>query len=351
MKFKLFYLVVFWGVCYIPKINAQATKGTDFDFAVQVVENDYAGFSSKVTEKNRAEYDKLKLSIQEAISKGKNEDECIGRYISWFNDAHLRYPIGVKQNKGKTYNYQPDFLAKKIDSSTFIIRIPDFDESRKADIANMVEEYKKSNCKNIIIDIRGNGGGMDFTFDSLLGLIYTHKGVIEGIEWLSSKNNINAFKEFTSKLENEKVRAYYNGICQKMEAHLNEFVNDGKSAMEITSTKVSELPRKVAIIIDGNVASSAEQFVLNAKACSDKVTLYGKDNTMGVLDFSNLNSINMPNSKMTLYYPMSRSKRLPDKGIDETGIKPDIRIKLSNPKTLGTKIDQWTIWISKEMSK
>jgi len=350
MKLKFLSLLVAFITCYLGEVNAQASRGGDFDFAVQVVENDYAGYSSKVTDKNRAEYEKLKLSLREAISKGKNEDNCVGRYISWFNDAHLRYPTsGV--SKGKSYKYTSDMIAKKVDAHTFMIRVSDFDAEKKPVIIDMVEQYKKSGCENLIIDVRSNGGGEDSTFDSLLALIYTHKGVVDGVEWLSTKNNINSFKNIVSKIDNEKVRKYYNRICERLELHVGEFVDNSQSTQEITCNEISDFPRKVAIVIDGNVASSGEQFVLNAKACSDKVTVYGKDNTMGVLDFSNVVPVNLPNSKMTLYYPISRSKRLPDRGIDETGIAPDVRITLPNPKTVGTEIDPWIAWISNDLMR
>ena len=348
MKLKSFFLVVALMACYVCEVKAQASKSGDFEFAVQVIENDYAGFSSKVTEQKQIEYDKLKLSLRTAISKGENENDCIGRYISWFNDAHLYYQTS-QLDKGKNYNYVPATIAKKVDAHTFLIRVSSFGAGEEQSVANMVEQYKTSGCENLIIDIRCNGGGVDDAFLPLIDLIYTHKGVLDGVEWLSSKNNIKAFKESISKMSNEGIRAYYNKICEKMELHPGKFVDDGKPSMEFIRNVVSELPSKVAIVIDGNVASSAEQFVIHAKACCDKVMIYGKDNTMGVLDFSNRISINLPNSNAELYYPISRSKRLPDRGIDETGIEPDVRITLPYPETVDTEIDQWMTWISKDM--
>ncbi|WP_353334267.1 S41 family peptidase [Bacteroides sedimenti] len=348
MKLKLFFVFIALSLFYFCEVKAQASKGEDFEFAVQVIEADYAGYPSKVTEKNRAEYEKFKSSLRARISEGKDEDACIGRYVAWFNDGHLRYPTSSLK-KGKRYEYVPEMVAKKVDDRTFMMRIPDFDESNMQPIADMVEQYKKSGCENLIIDIRSNGGGSDSTFGPLGDLIYTHKGVVDGVEWWASKNNINSFKKVVQGIKNEKSRAYYNGICKQLELHVGEFVVNGKPTLDIVSDTVYDFPRKIAIVIDGSVASSGEEFVLISKACSNKVTVYGKDNTMGVLDFSNVMSVNLPNSKMTLYYPISRSKRLPDRGIDETGIAPDVRITLPDPKKLGTEIDPWMIWISENM--
>lgn len=48
---------------------------------------------------------------------------------------------------------------------------------------------------------------------------------------------------------------------------------------------------------------------------------------------------------------MTRSCRLPDKGIDQTGIAPDVRIPLPLPETLTDNVDTWTLWVAKELEK
>ena len=49
---------------------------------------------------------------------------------------------------------------------------------------------------------------------------------------------------------------------------------------------------------------------------------------------------------------MTRSVRIA-KGIsiDETGIKPDVRIKLPLPKNLTDIIDEWTVWVAHDLEK
>ena len=55
--------------------------------------------------------------------------------------------------------------------------------------------------------------------------------------------------------------------------------------------QVSDAVRKAALIIDNGVASSGEQMVRSIKATSDRTTVYGRDNTLGCLDFSNINVV------------------------------------------------------------
>lgn len=48
---------------------------------------------------------------------------------------------------------------------------------------------------------------------------------------------------------------------------------------------------------------------------------------------------------------MTRSSRLPDEGIDETGIAPDVRISLPLPKVLSDNVDEWVLWIAEDMKR
>ncbi len=76
------------------------------------------------------------------------------------------------------------------------------------------------------------------------------------------------------------------------------------NCLELDSVEV--LPKRVGLIIDGAVASSGEQFVRSALSCSNRMTIYGRDNTLGCLDYSNCNFITLPNSKISVSVPMSR---------------------------------------------
>ena len=48
---------------------------------------------------------------------------------------------------------------------------------------------------------------------------------------------------------------------------------------------------------------------------------------------------------------MTRSYRLPDRGIDPTGIAPDVRIPLPLPDVLTDNVDEWTKWVAADLEK
>lgn len=68
--------------------------------------------------------------------------------------------------------------------------------------------------------------------------------------------------------------------------------------------------------------SSCEGFVLATRQ-SGKVCVVG-EHTGGVLDYANQWHLAVPDSKFVLWYPTSRSQRLPKDPVDVAGISPDI---------------------------
>jgi C-terminal processing protease CtpA/Prc len=100
----------------------------------------------------------------------------------------------------------------------------------------------------------------------------------------------------------------------------------------------------VGIIINDGVASSAEQFLLDAKQ-SSKVLLFGNCNTAGVLDYSNAITEKLPSGKFELTFPMTRSRRLPDHPIDNIGISPDVYVPYPANYQLFDRLDQWVYFV------
>jgi C-terminal processing protease CtpA/Prc len=88
--------------------------------------------------------------------------------------------------------------------------------------------------------------------------------------------------------------------------------------------QVLPYPKKVSVIINQNVASSAEMFLLKARQ-SSKVKLYGA-NTIGAVDYADAVPYKMPCPILTLRISSSRNCRVPAQTFDYIGIKPDVSI-------------------------
>ena len=327
----------------------------DYEGAVYEVENNYAGFSSKTSSPVKLEeYLKLKEKLHKDILNGREGADAVGELYGWFGDYHLRTALaehGKYRKTRKEYvsttkgmrEYNPQAIALKVDNETFLIRFPSCEGDPSLEWVNeSIEAYKKSQCKYLIIDIRGNGGGQDTYYMPYLKLLYDRESMSKGVEIRNSKDNISYVKTQMERLP------WLQEVVSNAENSNEDFIPLVEDHI-IKYDTINSLPIKAAIIIDSNVASSGEQMILDIKGCSSRTIVYGKGNTLGCLDYSNTRRADMRGCGITTYVPMTRSSRLPDNGIDETGIAPDVRISLPLPKKLTNNIDDWVLWVAKEL--
>ncbi|RAJ76754.1 peptidase S41-like protein [Chitinophaga dinghuensis] len=270
-----------------------------------------------------------------------NKVEVIGRNSMKLGNYFLKrvYPDNLPDDPSiKEYfasmSAEAPFLVKRNDN-TFYLRVPSFNQSYREMLDSILTANKAEliKTKNLIIDIRNNGGGSDATYSSIIPFLYTNpiRGV--GVEYYSTKTNNQRMLDFINNPEynfNEKEKAWAKTSYEKLEQHLGEFVNLNDRIVGIdTLPNVYAYPQNVAIIINEGNGSTAEQFLLEAKQ-SKKVKLYGVT-TYGVLDISNMYMLNSPCKDIQLGYALSRSLRIPDFTIDSKGLQPDYFIDKSIP--------------------
>ena len=300
----------------------------DFDFVVDTIEKNYAGFPSKVTESNLSEFESLTTSLRDSFLNAedhKRKEELINAFLAFFNDKH----ISIRANEatpietGST-ELKPSF--RRIDGDTVLISIPSFLPVNYEAINNLIQEQHEvlTNTPNLILDLRGNGGGSDECFNSLLPYVCPESIKVIGADVRSTQGNIDYLRDLTTIHElPEEALLQIKALTALMAENLGGFV-------EMVPTQTIELgevfakPLKVAICIDKECASSTEQFLIFALE-SPKVVLFG-ENTAGCIDFSNIVPAQTPSKNWTLFYPISRSKRIPSKQIDGHGIEPHFRI-------------------------
>jgi len=292
-------------------------------------------------------------------TKGKASIRLNDNIIELHDDTRL-----VRQTNSERYDnallmsYIPEYpngsniypLAMQLSDSTFYLRITSFG----TELGNKLtkKHWKEiTSSPNLIIDIRNNGGGQDNYYSLLSDLIYTEPYETKGVEWYATKNNI---KMYEDALKNGEIRNGEEGILwtktliAEMKKNIDGFVIHplmGKDRI-VSKDTVYAYPKRVGIIINQGNASSAEQFILTAKH-SSKVTLFGNENTAGVLDYSNAIRENLPSNKYELNFPMTRSRRLPNNPIDNIGIAPDILIPYPATEQLFDRLDTWAYFVQK----
>jgi hypothetical protein len=214
--------------------------------------------------------------------------------------------------------------VRKITGKTLYLRISSFNVEYAKTIDSLFKENELlvKETPNLIVDLRGNGGGSDYSYRPILPYLYTNPITTVGVDVLASEDNIKSWESLLADTNiPPEIKSELTSKIAQMKAYPNQYVN---IAPDDTTTyaEVLPYPQKVAILIDKNCASTTEQFLLAAKQ-SSKVTLFG-EHTAGVLDYSNMVAKEFPCMPFKLYYAITRSRRIPKYAIDNIGIQPDI---------------------------
>ena len=335
--------------------SSTETFKDDLDFTIAEVEYNYAGFPL-LTEKELAEYEIMKAAVRDSVDAGAYSDfDGVGHYLAWFQQWHLRTGYDAHGYLWKKefidynahFTYDPQKVSRKVDDDTWLIRFPscsgDPDEKW---IKQSVKDYKASGCKYLIIDIRGNGGGSDQYYEPYLALLYDTPAVLDGVDFFYTKKNLHRMSKLTPLPWLWRLIQSW-GKDKSKERVMWPYVEEHK----IEYSSISTLPVAAALIIDNHVGSSGEAMILDIQASSKRTTVYGRDNTYGVLDISNGTWVELPFSKHYIMIPVTVSHRLPDRGIDKTGIAPDVRLDIPYPTNLTDNVDEWVLWVADDLKK
>ncbi len=376
----------------------------DYDLAVKYIEDNYAGFPDKVVDSTRADYEAMKTRLREQVVNGERPGyDAVAEYTAWFNDYHTRLCRDEVDSQGnwrqyndrywtrKTINYDalmeeynPTPVACKVTDKTFLIRFPScYGDPDMEWIEGSIQQFIGSGCEHLILDIRGNGGGGDDLWGPYWELLANHDGDIPDVEFRNTPANRDTLLSWcdSQELQDEMINRINEEVFFKIEhmqfipgslirmiwglmrhpatASFRMMAIQGKlyrpesipTTIPLHVGKMNGAIHKAALIIDNGVGSSGEELVRELRAASDRTTIYGRDNTLGCLDYSNVTEVELPNSGIYFMVPMSRRVGLPETGIDATGIAPDVRITLPLPARLTDNIDEWIIWVAEQLEK
>lgn len=244
--------------------------------------------------------------------------------------------FGNKWDRGEKY------ICKEIQSNIAYIYLADFNDEEKiqqlyADNAEML-----NNATGLIIDVRGNAGGVDSAFFPLFtyclpnGLTYNkavkpdYSPMDKGMEIIYTDRNC---KKRTELLEDYLSK----DIPEESKKMISEMIDDlktnaGKGFIKNQSSDDDDddLPfvgnskvEKVIILTDEDCGSSGDSFVYHFSLLP-KVSIVGRP-TMGILDYSNV--IFNYYDEYIFIYPTSRLVALDtDPGMMRHGIPVDVYI-------------------------
>lgn len=208
---------------------------------------------------------------------------------------------------------------------TLLLALPSFnlDSRRAVDSVLRANADAIRHTENLIIDVRGNGGGSDYVFMPVLPFIAT--GPIRSVNADIYATPLNT-ATFAAVLQDPRFpasdRPYLEHLVAAMRAHPGQFIPRPDTVFRFDS--LNREPKRVAVLTDSGCASSCEEFVLAARQ-SDRVVLVGT-HTEGVLDYANVLTAQTPSGRFVLHYGTSRSHRIPKDPVDPNGIMPQVQI-------------------------
>lgn len=330
-----------------------------YDFGTRELEQNYAGFPWVVTEERRPEYERIKQEYRDSISRGLMYGPVgVAEMCCYMQDFHLgcsfrmwsnRFPMRWANYKQEMAVYDPQPVAQKLDDRTFLLRFPSCcgDDAYVKWTWEAVEQYRQSGCENLVLDIRGNGGGADWQYYPIYRLLYLQPGYTHGIMIRNTPDNRERWLPWVE--SNESIRPLYDSA----QVHSDEaFFPLTEARILHTEDSVDpRRPRHTAILIDRSVGSSGEQLLLDLRAVAPDVRLYGRDNTLGCIDISNVMEVPLPHVPNSMHLPTTVSMRVlqGERLIDGHGIEPDVRIDLPLPDTLSDNVDAWVRWVAAQM--
>lgn len=345
----------------------------DYDYLTSFVEQNYAPFDAIMQKGYKREYKAHKKQLRKQLSKGEASLERTATdYILWFYsqfDQHISlvnselFPMAqlemVRKSlaKGDTTlltdseenEYNPRPVSCKVDSLTWLIRVPSCDPDFYDGTVNALEQFLTSDCVNLIIDVRGNGGGGDNVWKRYCDLLHDHPYKPE-ISWhRNTPKNLLYWKEV---LKLQPQSPWNLQLIERCEASKKKFVKLNESDSGDNRQPTSRIKR-AAVLIDCFTASAAESLAEFVKKESDRAKVYGIWNTSGCDLTGNCRTEPLPNSRFGVYYATSVDSGFYEKDFSSEGlgISPDVIIPLPFARKLTDNIDDWVLWVAEDLKK
>lgn len=262
----------------------------------------------------------------------------------------------MEKRYGKTPTYDDGWKFEVLDDNSAYLKIDNSITWRlkkikfKEFLANAFAELRAKNVQNLIVDLRGNGGG-DTDVGSELSSYLAKEILPEYIDGKRLVRNVEPQKElakyldtYSDKLKNQLQNGVSSNIYRKAENGFFEILpNENTSNYPKISPYKNNFTGKTFIISDASNASASFQFLEYAQKnkLAEIVGQTTGGNKQGI-NGGNYFFLNLPNSKIEIDIPMYfRSPLTLQK--DES-IIPDILVK-RQPEDIGNNFDRelWTI--------
>ncbi|MEO0340835.1 MAG: S41 family peptidase [Bacteroidota bacterium] len=252
-----------------------------------------------------------------------NEDTLqIGRFHTFYREEINQQDIAENQQ------YEAFQLVELMDSISYL-RLPTFQYQYVGRIDSIItaNHARLLVTKHLVLDLRGNAGGSDYAYQSLLPYIMDKREFTEPITtsiWVSQDNWEGYYEErYDYGVESAQDSLAADGELQEMARHIGSF-EPIQYHPQILDT-VYSYPKQISILIDENCASTTESFLMVA-GLSDKVKTYGSP-TKGAASYGEWRRIDIPELDSWISLTQKRFSFLDHDNFELIGIAPDIFLK------------------------
>jgi hypothetical protein len=307
-----------------------------------LLEND-TGARDRLAQLGQKYFDDALAEAKSAASQIRGNPNCepiIRKYLRTWRRGHLGVEeITAAPAAGATQQQTEGVAAQQLKNpptieilspKTLRLTLKSFELYNRDPLISLIKTHHQDleGHPNWVIDVRGNGGGGDSSYEPLLPWLMPDESANANTEILATAANIEGYTHACA------VFAPDDPVCQKFASDAIARMRKGapgtyvamedSGAMAYKRVKPVEphRPSRVAILIDGGCGSSCEEFVLEARQ-SFNVKLIGQ-HTYGSLDYSNLVPHDLPSGRRRLLYATTRSARVPGLMVDVAGVQPDI---------------------------
>ena len=310
---------------------------TDFDTLYSIVTRDYSGYQDRMRE-NRSRIVMVADSVRGAIRTVATDSACTATITRWTalfreHDHHFQFwqprqaTTAPATSTGAPAADPRRPTIQFIDDSTAVITVRDLNRRYTPAIDSLVDTNRTRLLATpyLVVDFRRNSGGATAAYRSIMDLIYTDPIPREGFDTWITPRTIAAMRPYLDAPDiDSTLRAEMRSAIQRYETTGKPFFHEAE-ARHIRYDTVYAMPRAVAVLTGRGCASSCEQFVIDAMY-SKKVTVFGTEHTAGMLDYGNITFTTLPSGLRRLGTATTRSRRLPARPLDKTGVVPQVLI-------------------------
>lgn len=282
------------GICNIEQYHSEALQGVRYVDGIDGVP--------------------IKPIVSEIAANSLSVELWLNRRIAFAQTVDLSFESGESQrfNVAELSGVR-SFLpsGQKLDPDTLLLKFPSFDHADQVEALLHEFASELQTCRTLIIDLRGNGGGVDSAWQGLLDYVFDRQTIKVDFghdEWVTQRNveyRIQLLDKHLNKHPDPFVADFVNQLRSTLPVNV-PFWREAQVFDEYIEGK--PYPEKVRILIDRYCGSSAEIFLLAARQ-SSKAVLVGEPTT-GSHVYGNVASLEYPGLGVRLWYPTSRCRLL-----------------------------------------